>query len=176
MSDLARLAQLLHARNTVESNIANLLRCSVNLSSVGEYIAATIFGITLIPSAHHSEFAGIFAHGQLAGKTVDIQWYPRREGFMNVHTQQAPDYYLVLAGPRQESSTTRALVHPWLILSVHLFESNSLLAALQERGVQLGSHTSIINQFWERSEIFPSAHNSTLQLTDEQRQLLQMFR
>lgn len=176
MSDLARLAELLHARNTVESNIANLLNCSANLSSVGEYIAANIFGITLIPSAQHSEFEGIFAHGQLAGKTVDIQWYPRREGFMNIHPQRSPDFYLVMAGPRQESSTTRALVNPWLITSVHLFESSELLAALHERGVQIGSHTSIINQFWERSEIFPQLHNQSLLLTDEQRQLLQMFR
>lgn len=175
MSDLARLAQLVRARNTVESNIANLLRCSVNLNDIGEYIAATIFGITLIPSTHHSEFAGIFAHDHLAGKTVDIQWYPRREGFMNVHSQPAPDFYLVFAGPRQESSTTRALVNPWLITSVHLFESNELLAALHERGVQIGSHTSIINQFWERSEIFPQARNTILTLTDEQRQLLRLF-
>lgn len=95
---------------------------------------------------------------------------------MNIHPQRSPDFYLVMAGPRQESSTTRALVNPWLITSVHLFESSELLAALHERGVQIGSHTSIINQFWERSEIFPQLHNQSLLLTDEQRQLLQMFR
>src|SRR5258707_15801152 len=100
MPDLPRLAELLRARNTVESNIANLLGGSANLSSVGEYIAATIFGITLIPSTQHTEFAGIFANHPLRGKTVDVQWYPRREGFLNIHVESDPDYYLVLAAPK----------------------------------------------------------------------------
>lgn len=175
MSHLPHLAELLRARNTVESNIANLLGSGVNLAAVGEYITAEIFGITLVPSSHHNEFAGIFAHRPLEGKTVDVQWYPRREGFLNIHSEPAPDYYLVLAGPKQESSTARALVNPWLICSVHLFSARDLLAALRERGVQIGTHTSVINQLWERSEIFPIQHNNTLLLTDEQRQLLKLF-
>ena len=175
MSHLPRLAELLHARNTVESNIANLLGSSVNLSSVGEYIAATIFNITLISSKQNSEFAGIFANQPLRGKTVDVQWYPRREGFLTVHTESTPDYYLVLAGPKQESSTARALVSPWLISSVHLFNASELLIALRERGVQIGSHTSVINQLWERAEIFPTQHNSSLVLAEEQRVLIQLF-
>jgi hypothetical protein len=175
MSNLSRLAELLRARNTVESNLANLLENSVNLGAVGEYIAAQIFGITLLPSAHHGEFAGIFANQPLTGKTVDIQWYPRREGFLNVHSEPAPDYYLILAGPKQESSTARALVNPWLISSVHLFHAPELLSALRERGVQIGSHTSVINQLWERAEIFPVQLNHTLLLSDEQRQLLHLF-
>lgn len=175
MLDLPRLAQLVRARNTVESNIANLLGSSINLNAVGKHIAATIFGITLLPSSQHREFEGIFAHAPLTGKTVDIQWYPRREGFLHVQSDSAPDYYLILAGPKQESSTTRALVNPWLISSVHLFNSNELLAALRERGVQLGSHTSVINQLWERAEIFPTQHNPVLILTEEQRHLLRLF-
>ncbi|HEY0755936.1 MAG TPA: hypothetical protein VGD98_18405 [Ktedonobacteraceae bacterium] len=175
MANLSRLADLLRARNTVESNIANLLGNGVNLGTVGEHIAATIFGITLIPSTRSSEFVGIFASQPLRGKTVDVQWYPRREGFLNVHIAPAPDYYLVLAGPKQESSTARALINPWLINTVHLFESQELLSALQERGVQIGSHTSVITQIWERCEIFPASRNSTLVLTEEQRALLKLF-
>lgn len=175
MTNLPRLAELLRARNTVESNIANLLRSGVSLGTVGEYIAAQIFSITLIPSAHHSEFAGIFASQPLAGKTVDVQWYPRREGFLNIHSEPAPDYILVLAGPRPESSTVRALVNPWLISSVYLFHAQELLAALRERGVQIGSHTSVINQLWERAEIFPIPRNHLLALTEEQRRLLHLF-
>lgn len=175
MSNLPRLAELLRARNTIESNIANLLGSGTSQNIVGEYIAASIFGITLIPSSHHSEFAGIFSTQPLIGQTVDIQWYARREGFLNVHNLPAPAYYLVLAGPKQESSTTRALVNPWLISSVHLFASDELLVALHERGVQIGSHTSVINQLWERAEIFPVQYNKTLILTSEQRQLLQLF-
>ena len=175
MTNLPRLAELLRARNTVESNIANLLGSNVNLSTVGEYIAATIFTITLISSTQNNEFTGIFASQSLRGKTVDVQWYPRREGFLNVHAESTPDYYLVLAGPKQESSTARALVNPWLISSIHLFSAPELLIALRERGVQIGSHTSVINQLWERTEIFPAQHNSALVLTEEQRLLIQLF-
>lgn len=175
MSNLPRLADLLRARNTVESNIANLLGSSVNLSTVGEHIAATIFGITLVPATRSSEFVGIFASQPLRGKTVDVQWYPRREGFLNVHAEATPDYYLVLAGPKQESSTARALVNPWIITSVHLFDCQELLGALRERGVQIGSHTSVITQLWERAEIFPAQHNSTLVLSEEQRAHLKLF-
>ncbi len=175
MSDLTRLAELLRARNTVESNLANLLGSTANLNTVGEYIAAHIFGITLLPSTRHNEFAGIFAQPPLAGKTVDVQWYPRREGTLNIYDNPAPDYYLVLTGPRQESSTTRAAVNPWLISAVYLFNGQELLISLRERGVQLGSHTSVINQLWERTEIFPTQRNQTLPLTAEQRQSLQLF-
>lgn len=175
MSNLPRLAELLHARNTVESNLANLLGSSINLSTVGEHIAATVFGITLVPSTRGSGFVGIFASQPLRGKTVDVQWYPRREGFLNLRPDDAPDYYLVLAGPRQESSTARALVNPWMITTVHLFESRELLNALRERGVQIGSHTSVITQLWERAEIFPVQRNSTCVLNDEQRALLRLF-
>lgn len=175
MSNLTRLAELLRARNTVESNIANLLGNNVQRSTVGEYIAASIFQITLIPSSQHHEFAGIFAAQPLAGQTVDVQWYPRREGSLHVYTEPAPDYYLVLAGPKQESSTVRALVSPWVITSVHLFASSELLLALQERNVQPGPHTSVINQLWERAEIFPRPLNQSLLLSAEQRQALQLF-
>ncbi len=175
MSNLPRLAELLHARNTVESNIANLLGSAVNLDTVGDCIAATIFGITLIPSAQHREFTGIFASAPLAGKTVDVQWYPRREGVMNIHSDRSPDYYLVLSGPKQESSTARALVNPWIITSVYLFDGHQLLAAVRERGVQIGSHTSVIHQLWEHAEIFPIPRNQLLALTTEQRQLLHIF-
>lgn len=175
MSNLSRLADLVRARNTVESNIANLVGSGVNLTKVGEYIAATIFGITLLPSSHNFAFSGIFANAPLMGKTVDVQWYPRREGGLNVQTDPPPDYYLVLAGPKQESSTTRALVNPWLISSVHLFDGHKLLIALRERGVQISSRTSVVNQLWEEAEIFPTPRNHALLLNTEQRQLLQLF-
>lgn len=175
MGNLSRLAELLRARNTVESNIANLLGGAVNLNTVGEYIAANVFEIRLLPSAQHHEFAGIFAGGPLAGGTVDVQWYPRREGSMYVHSNPTPDYYLVLAGPKQESSTARAHVSPWIITSVHLFVGSRLLTALRERKVQLGAHTSVITQLWEQAEIFPRPHSPLLTLTDEQRQFLQLF-
>ena len=35
--------------------------------------------------------------------------------------------------------------------------------------------TSVINQLWERAELFPVQFNHTLLLSDEQRQLLHLF-
>ncbi len=175
MSNLPRLADLLRARNTVESNVANLLERPMTLGAVGDYIAAEIFGITLVQSTSHTEFAGIFSDPELAGKTVDIQWYPRREGNIHVHTEPVPDYYLILAGPKPEASTAHSLTSPWLIHSVHLFKSQDLLIALRERGVQIGTRTSVITQLWERAEIYPEAHNHELHLTEEQCQFLKLF-
>jgi hypothetical protein len=175
MSNLSHLAELLRAKNTVESNIANLLGTTVNLNTVGEYIAANVFGVRLIPSAQHSEFAGIFSHTPLTGKTVDVQWYLRRESSMHVHSDPPPDYYLILAGPKQESNTSRALVNPWIITSVYLFDGHTLLNVLRERKVQTGSRTSVRSQLWEQAEIFPTQRNPLLLLAPEQRQLLQLF-
>lgn len=177
MSDLSlsRLAELLRARNTVESNIANLLGTPVNLNTVGACIAANILGIRLSSTTPSNVFTGTFTVAHLAGKAVDVQWYPRREGSMHVHSDPPPDYYLILAGPKQESSTTRALVNPWIIASVHLFDGHTLLNIVRERRVQIGSRTSVISQLWEQAEIFPIQRNPLLPLTPEQRQLLQLF-
>jgi hypothetical protein len=175
MTNLPRLAELIRSRNTVESNIANLLGCEVNLSNLGERIAAAIFGIRLIPAATSNGFVGIFTNPALTGKTVDVRWYPRRDSFMNVHIDPAPDYTLVLAGPKIEPDEARALVNPWVITSVYLFSMQELLATLRARGVRVGTRISVNSQLWERAEIFPVQHNTTLVLTGEQRQLLQLF-
>jgi hypothetical protein len=175
MTNLPRLAELLRARNTVESNIANLLQCDVDLSNVGEQIAANIFGIRLTPTLNYGGPAGIFTHPALAGKTVDIRWYPRREGFLNIHTDPAPDYTLVLAGPRLDPNEARALVNPWIITSAYLFHMPDLLATLRARGVRVGPRVSVNSQLWERAEIFPTQRNTGLLLNNEQRQFLRLF-
>jgi len=176
MSDLPRLAELLRARNTVESNIAKLLECEVTLSNVGEHIAACIFGIRLIPTTSQTGFVGIFTTPTLKGKTVDVRWYPRRGGYLNIHTDPAPDYTLVLAGPEIEQNEARALVNPWVITSVHLFHMQELLSALRSRGIRVSPRVSINTHLWEQTEIFPRQHNPGLILADEQRQLLKLFR
>lgn len=175
MSKLSRLAELLRAHNTVESNIANLLECEVDLGSVGGQIAATIFGIRLIPTSSPNGLVGIFTNQALMGKTVDVRWYPRREGFLSIHTDPAPDYTLVLAGPKLDPNEARALVNPWIITSVYLFRMPDLLNALRARGVRVGPRVSINSHLWEQNEIFPVQHSSTLVLTDEQRDMLKLF-
>jgi hypothetical protein len=175
MSNLSRLAELLRARTTVESNIANLLKCEVDLSNVGEHIAARIFGIRLIPATGQTGLVGIFTNPALMGKTVDVRWYPRREGYLNIHTDPAPDYTLVLAGPKIDPNEARALANPWIITSVYLFQMQELLSTLRTRGIRVGPRVSINTHLWEQAEIFPHQHNPGLILADEQRQLLKLF-
>lgn len=175
MPDLPRLAELLRARNTVESNIANLLQCEVDLNIVGEQIAASIFGIRFVPATAPGQSAGVFTCPTLAGKTVEVRWYLRREGILNIHTDPAPDYTLVLAGPKFDPSEARALVDPWIITSAYLFHMPELFNMLRTRGVRIGPRISVNSHLWEQAEIFPSSPNSALVLTNEQLRLLQLF-
>jgi len=175
MSNLPRLAELLKARNTVESNIATLIGLPVNIGSVGDYIASTIFGITHEEPTSHRVIYDRFSCGPLAGHTVDVQWHARREGDLSLKTDTPLDYYLIMTGPKAGVNTARSLVNPWVIESVFLFDARELLTALHERGVQIGSRTSVIAELWDRAEIYPHQHNKRLILSEEQRQLLALF-
>ncbi len=177
MSDLnlPRLAELLKARNTVEKNIANIIGHPVTTNSVGDCIAAAIFDIALgDPNPVYKSNDGRFLHGPLAGRSVAIEWYTRRDGLMNLKMDAPMDYYLVLAGPKSSGGAHPA-VNPWVSESVHLFDAKHLLTALRERGVQIGTGTSVIGELWDRAEIYPAQHNTQLILSEEQRRLLALF-
>jgi hypothetical protein len=176
MSNLPRLAELLKARNTVESNMANLIGHPVNIGSVGDYIASAIFGITHEEPTTHKIIYDRFSDGSLAGHTVDVQWHTHREGDLSLKTDTPIDYYLVLTGPKAGINTARSLVNPWVIESVFLFDAKELLTALHERGVQIGPRSSVISELWDRAEIYPLQRNKRLILSEEQRQLLALFR
>ena len=173
--DLQFLASLLKSRNTVDGKIANIIGRPTHLQDVGEYIASAVFGITLEESASHKDSYGHFTYGPLAGHSVDIQWYVRRDGELNIKPDALPDYYLVLAGPKSGVATMRSLANPWIIESVYLFNGQELLNALKERKVQIGGNTSVTGPLWERAEIYPVPRNAQLVLTDEERKLLFLF-
>jgi hypothetical protein len=175
MSNLPRLAELIRARNTVENNIANLIGQPVNLGTVGDYIAATIFGIRHLDASPQKTSYDSFVYGPLAGHTVEVQWHLRHDSSLNLKTDTPIEYYLVFTGPKAGADTTHPLVNPWVIESVFLFDAKELLAALHERGVQIGNRTSVIRELWERAEIYPAQHNQRLILNDEQRKLLALF-
>lgn len=175
MNNLPQLASLLKSRNTIDGKMANLIGHSVQVQSVGEYIAAVIFGIVLDASSVHKERDGRFTRGPLMGHTVDIQWRTRHDGILHIKTDPPPDYYLVFVGSK-EATAIQSLSIPWVIESVHLFHAHELLLALRERGVQIGTGTSITGPLWERSEIFPAQRNNMLILTNEEREMLALFR
>jgi len=172
MSDLSQLASLLKSRNTVDSKIAAIIGCPTHVQDVGAHIASAIFGIILEESASHDGSDGKFSRGPLAGRSVALQWYTKREGSLSLKTDTSIDYYLVLAGPKNVPPSN---FNPWVIESVFLFNAKQLLMALRERNVQIGTRTSVINALWDRAEIYPNQTNRTLVLSSEQRASLALF-
>lgn len=127
MNDLPRLAELVRTRNAVDAEIAAVVGRPALIGHVGEYIAANIFGIELEGSAARKAIDGRFASGPLSGATVNIKWYAKQEGLLDLTPDSLPDYYLVLAGPRQPAASSRGTHRPWLIQSVFLFDANDLI-------------------------------------------------
>jgi hypothetical protein len=175
-SDLQFLASLLKSRATVDSKIANIIGRPTHVQDVGEYIASVIFGIAIEEPTPHKAGSGRFTHGPLAGRNVDIQWYIRRDGELNIKPDVLPDYYLVLAGPKSGVASIRNLANPWTIESVFLFDARKLVEVLRERNVKIGAATSVIGVLWDRAEIYPRQVNNMLMLSEEQRTLLALFR
>ncbi len=171
MNDLPRLASLLKSRNTIDDKIATLIGRTAQTHNIGEYIASVIFRIILDEAGKRRGYDGRFSSGPLTGHSVDIQWHPKRDGLMNIKLDALPDYYLILTGPEASSS----IASPWVIESIFLFNASELLNALRERGVQLGSGTSVTGPLWERAEIYPVPRNNRLILGDEERKLLVLF-
>jgi hypothetical protein len=175
MDDLARLAELIKTRNAFENDIARIVGRPAQMGHLGEYIAARVFTIELEESAAHKGSDGRFTGGPLAGRTVNIKWYAKLEGMLDVNPEAIPDYYLVLAGPRVAAASSRATVRPWLIESAFLFDAEELVGAPRRRGVKLGIATSVARQYWDEAEVYPSRRNHLLTLSGEQRRLLSLF-
>jgi hypothetical protein len=176
MNNLPQLASLLKSRDTIDYKIATIIGHPTQVQSVGEYIASVIFGITLTGEIMiHKSSDGRFELGPLAGRTVDVQWRTKHDGILHLKTDPLPDYYLVFVGSK-EAAALHSLSIPWVIESVHLFHSTELLNALHERGVQLGTGTSITGPLWERAEIYPAQRNNQLILSNDEREMLALFR
>ncbi len=175
MNDIPLLASLLKSRNTIDHKIATLIGHPAQVQSVGEYIASVIFGIALDEPTMHKTSDGRFTRGPLMGRTVDVQWHTRREGILHLKMDPLPDYYMAFVGSK-EATDLHALSLPWVIESAYLFDADELLTALHERGVQVGKGTSITGPLWERAEIYPTQRNNHLVLSQEERDMLALFR
>ncbi len=176
MNDLARLAELVKTKNAIDQEITAVIGRPALIGHSGEYIAAHIFHIALEESAVAKGIDGRFGAGGLAGSTVNIKWYAKLEGLLDLTPESLPDYYLVLAGPRSPAASSRGETRPWLIRSVFLFDARGLVDALGTRGVKLGIATSVARQYWDGAEIYPTQTNDRLVLSDEQRGALALFR
>ena len=175
MGDLERLAELIAVPNSVAKEIAAIVGRPALVGHLGEFIASHVFDIELEESATVPGVDGHFCTGRLAGKSVNVKGYPKREGLMDLKDAGGPDYYLGLAGPRRAAISSRGSTRPWVVDSVYMFDSEARLATLRERGVKIGVATSVAEPIWAGAEVHPASISDDLRLSAEQVELLSMF-
>ncbi len=175
IKSLQALADLLHERNEIDRQIAETIGRPVERGHVGEFIAADVFNIRLEDSATNKGNDGVFNAGPLEGLRVNVKFYGKREGCLDLVLKDTPDHYLVLTGAKRATTTSRGTTRPWTIEAVYLFEAESLVSALTERGCKLGTATSVADQFWEKAQVWPTQVNAALPVTAEQNAALQLF-
>jgi|TARA_B100000959_G_scaffold140186_1_gene147319 hypothetical protein len=71
-----------------------------------------------------------FQSGVLEGKSVNIKYYTVRGRILDLTPDSLPDYYLVIMGSTTSKESFRNMTYPADKASVHLFESSSLIKAL----------------------------------------------
>jgi hypothetical protein len=172
--DMTRIADLLRERNRIDAEIAAITGRPMTSGHLGEWIAARIFGIDLESSASAAGIDGRFTSGDLAGKTVNVKWYLKREGLLDMSSSMALDYYLVLAGPAGAAGSSRGSTRPWLVEAVYLFDARRLREEQATRGVKSGTAASVLAAQWLAAEVYPAA-SARLPLTGEQAALLSLL-
>jgi hypothetical protein len=172
---LAQVAALLRERNAIDAELTRLINRPMTSGHLGEWIAAQVFDVELEASAVAAGIDGRFHSGPLQGQTVNIKWYLKREGLLDMTESTALDYYLVLTGPRSPAVSSRGTTRPWCIEAVYLFETRQLRSEQATRGVKRGVASSITRQQWEAAEIYPLATNTQLAVTTQQAEQLRLF-
>ncbi len=175
MSDLERmqsLAALVKQKNEADRKIAEVIDRPALQGHFGEYVASRIFGVALHGSATQKGSDGRFVNGTFAGKSVEIKYYPKNEGMLDMKTDRQPDFYLVVTGPRKEPTSSRGGTRPWVVEAAHLFDAPALVRKLTAK---IGTATSIRREFWDEAEIYPR-RNSAFPLTEDQRVALALFK
>ncbi len=173
--NLTELANLIRKRNSIAKKITEIIGRPAQIGHLGEYIASEIFDIVLEESAANKGFDGRFRSGTLVGKTVNIKWYAKREGVLDIRPDAIPNYYLVLAGPISSATSSRGDERLWIIESVFLFDAQLLISSLESKGHKIGVSTSVARQYWDNAEIFPSTQCGFIKLDNRQLKLLSMF-
>lgn len=172
---LINLANLIHNRNKIAEEISLIIDRPAQIGHIGEFIASKIFQITLAESASEKAIDGYFSSGTLQGKSVNIKWYAKRENMLDITPDGLPDYYLVMTGPKSPATSSKGQVRPWVINSVYLFQTKSLMSKLVERRIKIGIATSIKEDYWINAEIYPDNNNGLLMVNQDQRNLLKMY-
>jgi hypothetical protein len=172
---VARVAELLGGRNRIDGEIAEIIQRPMASGHLGEWIAARILDIELETSASSAAIDGRFRTGTLQGKTVNLKWYLKCEGLLDMTAAGSLDYYLVMTGPASSAASSRASTRPWRIDGVYLFDTGQLHADQRARGVRVGTAASIPRRWWDAAEIYPRASNPLLRVSAEQAAMLELF-
>jgi hypothetical protein len=172
--EVAQIADLLRERNAIDEKIAKTIQRPMTAGHLGEWIVARIFGVELESSAVTAAIDGRFTSGPLHGRTINVKWYLKREGLLDLTHSDALDYYLVLTGPASPALSSRGGTRPWCIESVYLFDAKQVLSELRARGVKTGTASSLRAAQWAAAEIYPR-HNPLVTVGPEQAALLQLF-
>lgn len=170
-----KIASLLHERNVIDEKIAAVIDRPMTAGHLGEWIAAQAFDIELETSAVTAAIDGRFRAGPLQGRTVNVKWYLKREGLIDMTESPTLDYYLILAGPASAAMSSRGGRRPWCIETVYLFDAKQLLDEQQTRRVNTGIASSVRAAQWAAAEIYPRATNRTLPMSSVQVELLKLF-
>ena len=175
MAELQELANLLQRRNEIDKEISRIIGRPSTIGHIGEFVASKAFGIKLESSATTKGIDGVFTEGSLKGKTVNIKWYGKQEGILDIALSNLADYSLVITGPKSAPLTSKGTTRPLVISYVYLFDMVDLVSELKHRGVKIGIATSVRKSSWDNAEIYPSRANKKLELTEEQRKILELF-
>lgn len=175
MSDLEKLSELIKNRNSIEKEISQIIERPAFSGHLGEYIASKIFDIDLNVSATQKGNDGIFKLGLLQGKSVNVKLYSKRETLLDLSLDSAPDYYLVLSGPKYPEMSSKSTTRPLVLSSVFLFNSEIFLQQSKQRGVKISKQTSTMESQWNDAEIYPSQKNKELIVSENQRNMLLLF-
>ena len=183
MSDLEQMASLLARHNVIDEEIADLTNRPAIRGPVGEWIAHKIFRVKLENSRSKRCIDGCFTDGPLAGKTVNVKWYGKREGLLDINPACFParfparlDYYLVMTGPKAPAVDSRGQTRPWVITEVFLFDARVLVGQFRKQKRRLGVAAYVRKHEWEEARVYPEAAASArLTLTDAQREELKLF-
>ena len=178
MSDLEQMASLLAERNHIDEKIGALIGRPAIRGHIGEWIAHKIFRVTLEKSASHRVFDGRFTCGPLDGKTVNVKWYGKREGILDINLDPdgVLDYYLVMTGPKAEQMPSKGQTRPLVIMEVFLFDAPALVKQFRKQERRLGVAATVRENEWEAAMVYPEAAASApLTLNDAQREALKLF-
>lgn len=138
--DIERLAHLVRRKNEAD-RVAELIGRPATPGNIGEYVAARVFRIKLVPSGSHPGYDGVFEYGPTAVRTVNIKANSRHESILDVGPHPC-DYYLVLTGP---SGPARDL--PW---GIPYRETNVFTQVDRPRRIVFDFGTNVTVTFEER--------------------------